>query len=79
MIFAYFITKLFKIDKKKFFKSLTIFFRGLPHRHEIFLKLDKSTFINDSKATSFESTKYALKSNSNVVWITGGQPKKMIK
>jgi UDP-N-acetylmuramoylalanine-D-glutamate ligase len=33
-------------------------------------------FINDSKATSFESTKYALKSNDNIVWITGGQPKK---
>ena len=75
VIFAYFVTKLFKIDKKNFLKSLTSF-RGLPHRHEIFLKLGKSTFINDSKATSFESTKYALKSNSNVVWITGGQPKK---
>ncbi len=73
--FAYFITKLFKIDKKNFLKALTSF-SGLPHRHEIFLKLGKSTFINDSKATSFESTKYALKSNSNVVWITGGQPKK---
>ena len=36
-------------------------------------------FINDSKATSFEFTKYALKSNDNIVWITGGQPKKTIK
>lgn len=73
--FAYFITKLFQINKKKFLKSLKTF-SGLPHRHEIFLKLGKSTFINDSKATSFESTKYALKSNSNIVWIIGGQPKK---
>ena len=73
--FAYFITKLFQINKKNFLKSLTTF-NGLPHRHEIFLKLGKSIFINDSKATSFESTKYALKSNSNIVWITGGQPKK---
>ena len=73
--FAYFITKLFRIDKKNFLKSLKTF-NGLPHRHEIFLKLGKSTFINDSKATSFESTKYALKSNNNIVWITGGQPKK---
>ena len=77
-MFAYFITKLFQINKKKFLKSLTTF-SGLPHRHEIFLKLGKSIFINDSKATSFESTKYALKSNNNIVWITGGQPKKMIK
>ena len=73
--FAYFITKLFQINKKKFIKSLKSF-SGLPHRHEIFLKLGKITFINDSKATTFESTKYALKSNSNIVWITGGQPKK---
>ena len=54
-------------------------FSGLPHRHEIFLKLGKSTFINDSKATSFESTKYALSSNKNIVWITGGLPKKSDK
>ena len=73
--FAYFITKLFRIGKKNFLKSLKTF-NGLPHRHEIFLKLGKSTFINDSKATTFESTKYALKSNNNIVWITGGQPKK---
>ena len=73
--FAYFITKLFQINKQNFLKSLTSF-NGLPHRHEIFLKLGKSTFINDSKATSFESTKYALKSNNDIVWILGGQPKK---
>ena len=73
--FAYFITKLFQIDKKNFLRSLTTF-SGLPHRHEMFLKLGKSIFINDSKATSFESTKYALNSNNNIIWITGGQPKK---
>ena len=48
VLFAYFITKLFQINKKKFLKSLTTF-SGLPHRHEIFLKLGKSIFINDSK------------------------------
>ena len=73
--FAYFITKLFNISKKAFLKSL-ISFKGLSHRHEIFLKLGNCTFINDSKATSFESTEKALKSNNNIVWITGGQPKK---
>ena len=73
--FAYFITKLFNINKKAFLKSL-ISFKGLSHRHEIFLKLGSCTFINDSKATSFESTKKALRSNNNIVWITGGQPKK---
>ena len=73
--FAYYITKFFYINKNDFLKSLESF-NGLSHRHEIFLKLGKSTFINDSKATTFESTQYALKSNSNIVWITGGQPKK---
>ncbi len=73
--FAYIITKLFGIDKKKFFKSIKSF-NGLAHRHEIFLKLYNYTFINDSKATSFESTRFALKSNNNIIWIAGGQPKK---
>jgi len=73
--FAYYIAKYFHINKNDFLKSLESF-NGLSHRHEIFLKLGKSTFINDSKATTFESTQYALKSNSNIVWITGGQPKK---
>ena len=73
--FAYFITKLFNINKKVFLKSLKSF-NGLPHRHEIFLKIGNYTFINDSKATSFESTRIALKSNDNVIWITGGLPKK---
>tara|TARA_B100001057_G_scaffold487632_1_gene570660 strand:+ start:3749 stop:5020 length:1272 start_codon:yes stop_codon:yes gene_type:complete len=73
--FAFFITKLFNINKKNFLKSLNSF-KGLSHRHEIFLKIGKCTFINDSKATTFESTKYALRSNNNIIWITGGQPKK---
>ena len=73
--FAYFITKLFNINKKNFLSSLKTF-KGLPHRHEVFFKLGNCSFINDSKATSFESTKYALKSNNNIIWIVGGQPKK---
>jgi len=75
VVFAYYIAKFFHINKNNFLKSLESF-NGLSHRHEIFLKLGKSIFINDSKATTFESTQYALKSNSNIVWITGGQPKK---
>ena len=73
--FAYNITRFFDINKKLFLKSLKSF-KGLPHRHEIIFKLANHTFINDSKATSFESTKYALKSNDNIIWITGGKPKK---
>ena len=73
--FAYYILKLFKINKYFFLKSLESF-KGLSHRHEIFLKTRNFTFINDSKATSFDSTKHALKSNNNIIWIVGGQPKK---
>ncbi len=73
--FAYSILKLFKIKKNKFLKTLTSF-KGLPHRQEKFLKVKNYTFINDSKATSFESAKYALNSYENIIWILGGQPKK---
>jgi UDP-N-acetylmuramoylalanine--D-glutamate ligase len=74
LIFAYQISKLFKIKKKIFLKSVNNF-QGLPHRHEIFLKKNKLTFINDSKATSFGATKHALKKNKNIFWIFGGLPK----
>ena len=33
-------------------------------------------FINDSKATSFEATKFALSNSKNIYWIFGGLPKK---
>ena len=68
------ISKIFKIKKKIFLKAVNTF-KGLPHRHEIFLKKNKIIFINDSKATSFESTRYALKNNNNIYWIFGGLPK----
>ena len=72
--FASQISTIFKIKKKIILKAINSF-KGLAHRHEIFLKKNRTTFINDSKATSFESTKYALKNNSNIYWILGGLPK----
>ncbi len=72
--FAYYIAKIFNIDKKAFLKSLKSF-EGLAHRHEIFLKKNNKIFINDSKATSFQSSKFALQSNKNIFWIVGGMPK----
>jgi UDP-N-acetylmuramoylalanine--D-glutamate ligase len=74
LTFAYQISKIFKTKEKTFLKAVNSF-KGLPHRHEIFLKKDKAIFINDSKATSFESTKYALRNNKNILWIFGGLPK----
>ena len=73
--FVYELTKLLKIRKRSFLNSLNTFV-GLPHRYEIFMKRKNCIFINDSKATSFESTKFALKNSKNIFWILGGMPKK---
>ena len=69
------LSKYLKIKEKSFVNSLNSF-KGLPHRYEIFLKKNNLTFINDSKATSFQSTKFALKNSKNIYWILGGLPKK---
>ncbi len=74
MNFVYALAKLLKINKKSFIKSMSSFL-GLPHRYEIFLKKKNVTFINDSKATSFQATKFALANNKNIYWILGGLPK----
>ena len=75
MAFVFLLSKLLKISKKDFLNSLKTF-KGLPHRYEIFLKKKNCIFINDSKATTFQATKYALKNTKNIFWIVGGQPKK---
>ena len=75
LTFVYELSKILKIKKKLFLDACNSF-RGLPHRHEYFYKKHKVNFINDSKATSFESSKYALQSNTNILWIVGGLKKK---
>ena len=75
MSFVLALTKLLRISEKSFLRSLTTFV-GLPHRYEIFLKRKNCVFINDSKATSFEASKFALKNSKNIYWIVGGLPKK---
>ena len=74
MSFVYKFSKILKIKNKAFLKSFRKF-NGLQHRHEIFFRKRKIRFINDSKATSFESSRFALQSNSNILWIVGGLPK----
>ena len=78
MSFVYTFSKLININEKNFIKTMESFI-GLPHRYEIFLKRKNIIFINDSKATSFESAKYALMNTKNVYWILGGLPKKSDK
>ena len=75
MNFVYTLAKMLKINDKSFIKSMSSFV-GLPHRYEIFFKKKGITFINDSKATSFQATKIALANSKNVHWILGGLPKK---
>ncbi len=74
MSFVYSLIKLLKIKNESFLKSLNNFV-GLPHRYEIFFKKKNCVFINDSKATSFQATKFALENTKNILWIVGGLPK----
>jgi len=75
MSFVYTLSKILKIKEKNFINSLKSF-KGLKYRHEIVFKNKNKLFINDSKATSFEATHFALKNNHNILWILGGLPKK---
>ncbi len=74
MSFVFDLCKVLKISNESFLKSLNSF-KGLSHRHEIFLKKNNKIFVNDSKATSFQATKFALQSHKKIFWIVGGEPK----
>ncbi len=74
MSFIFAVSKVLKIREEYLIRSLKSF-KGLPHRHEIFLRKNNKIFINDSKATSFEASKFALAGNRNIFWIVGGMPK----
>ena len=72
--FVYKLSTILKIIKKIILRAFNTF-KGLPHRNETFYKRYGATFINDSKATSFEATRHALQNNKNIFWIVGGLPK----
>ncbi len=74
MCFVLALSRLLNIKDKQYIKSLKSF-KGLPHRYEVFLNKKNKIFINDSKATTFDASRYALKSNKNIYWIVGGKPK----
>ena len=73
--FVFELSKIMNISQKSFVKSIQSF-KGLEHRFEIFMKKKNFTFINDSKATTFESAIAAISSLKNIFWILGGLPKK---
>jgi len=49
-------------------------FQGVEHRLELVRTLKGVRYVNDSKATNVDSTKYALTSyDSPIIWIAGGR------
>jgi len=48
---------------------------GLPHRMEQVGRLDKVSFVNDSKATNVDAAAKSLGAFKNIYWIAGGQAK----
>jgi UDP-N-acetylmuramoylalanine--D-glutamate ligase len=50
-------------------------FPGLPHRMEEVGQLERTLFINDSKATNADAAEKALASFTNIFWIIGGKSK----
>jgi UDP-N-acetylmuramoylalanine--D-glutamate ligase len=71
----YNILRFFKFSKKIIITKFNSF-KPLPHRQEFVRKIINITFINDSKATNFESAKFSLKLFDNIYWIAGGILKK---
>ena len=74
LAFAYSIVKKFKINDRIILRALNSF-KGLPHRQEIIFSNNKFTCVNDSKATSFNSSLQSLMKFKKIYWILGGLPK----
>jgi len=66
--------EILKIDKEKL-KEFLMIATPLEHRTELFFNYGKLKFINDSKATNVDSTKFAIQANKNSILICGGYDK----
>ena len=73
--FVFEISKILKINFITVLKA-TNKFKGLNYRQQIIYNSNKLTIINDSKSTSFSSTKLLLESYDDIYWILGGLAKK---
>ena len=69
------ISKKLKLNINKVFSAVNNF-KGLNYRQQIIYKNKKLIIINDSKSTSFSSSKNLLQSYKNIYWIVGGLAKK---
>ena len=67
--------KRFDIKLNKLLKSINKF-RGLNYRQKIIYNKNKLIIINDSKSTSYSSSKELLEMYENIHWLIGGIPKK---
>ena len=69
------IASVLEISKESIRDSLSDF-KGVPHRMEKVLTIQKVFYINDSKATNINATFFALESiDTPLVWIVGGVDK----
>lgn len=69
------IASILEISKESIRDSLSDF-KGVPHRMEKVLTIQKVLYINDSKATNINATFFALESiDAPLVWIVGGVDK----
>ncbi len=75
LLFVIEILKKFKINRNLFLRSIENF-KGLKYRQQIIFKSKNLTIINDSKSTSFSSSKSILEANQNIFWLLGGIAKK---
>ena len=69
------ISKKIKLNKKIILKTVNLF-KGLKYRQQIIFNNKKLLIINDSKSTSFSSSKNLLQSYKNIYWLVGGKFKK---
>jgi len=60
---------------KEIIESALTDFVPAPHRMQNAGSINGITFVNDSKATTVNAAKYALKTYSSIIWIAGGVDK----
>lgn len=74
ILFIISVAKEFKIQDKIIVEFLTRT-KSLEHRMERFYKWNNTVFVNDSKGTNLESTKFAIEAYKNAILICGGKDK----
>lgn len=74
ILFIISVAKEFKVKNEIIIEFLTNT-KSLEHRMERFYKWNNTIFVNDSKGTNLESTKFAIEAYKNAILICGGKDK----